>query len=102
MFAPVFEEDLVNKKEIEPILPTSKEPRNKRNGIKYFITFFIVSLLGLWNISICRFGIDMEKFKVKEKQDNKNEKDTIEFIDYKDLVYYKSEFNLNDYIQYIC
>ena len=54
----VFEEDLVNKRKIEPILPTPREPRNKRNGIKYFIIFFILSLF-IWNISICRFGIDI-------------------------------------------
>ena len=41
MNIPVFEEDLVNKREIDPILPTSKEPRNKINGIKYFIIFFV-------------------------------------------------------------
>ena len=37
--APVFEEDLINDNEIDPILPTSKDPKNKSNGIKYFIIF---------------------------------------------------------------
>lgn len=85
--APVFEEDLVNKKKIEPILPTPRQPRNKSNGIKYFIIFFVLSLFGF---GIYQF-VDLESiFSFKEVKEEYEE-----VLNNKDLVYYKSEFEGN-------
>ena len=85
--APVFEEDLVNKTKIEPILPTPREPRNKSNVIKYFIIFLVLSLFGF---GIYQF-VDLESifsFKVAKEEYE-------EVLKNKDLVYYKSDFEGN-------
>ena len=85
--APVFEEDLVNKKEIDPILPTSREPRKKINGIKYFIIYCVVSLSAF---GIYQF-VDLESIFSLKSVNEEAEKN----LNNEDLVYYKSEFNGN-------
>ena len=44
--APVFEEELINQPNIDPIAKTPRQPRNNSSGLKYFIIFFIIFLVG--------------------------------------------------------
>lgn len=81
--APVFEEDLANQKEIDPIAKTPREPRNKSNGLKYLIILFVVCLLGY---SAFEF-VDFNAILASEE--------TVEKIMEEEIKYYKSEFNGN-------
>ena len=87
--APVFEEDLVNENEIDPISPTPREPKNKSTRLKYFIIFFIISILG-YGMYVFMFGSGIsESFfssnEIKEVAE--------EILDNEDIVYYQSDFN---------
>jgi len=44
--APVFEEELVNHPNIDPIAKTPRQPRNNSSLFKYFILSFIILLVG--------------------------------------------------------
>ncbi|MAO71207.1 MAG: hypothetical protein CMD02_01700 [Flavobacteriales bacterium] len=87
--APVFEEDLVNENEIDPISPTPREPKNKSTRLKYFIIFFIISILG-YGMYVFMFGSGIsESFfssnEIKEVAE--------EILDNEEIVYYQSDFN---------
>lgn len=83
--APVFEEDLVNQEEIDPIAKTPREPRNKSNGLKYLIILFVVCLLGYSAFEFVDFNaILASEESVEEIMEEEDE-----------IKYYKSEFNGN-------
>jgi len=80
---PVFEEDLANQEEIDPIAKTPREPRNKSNGLKYLIILFVVCLLGY---SAFEF-VDFNAILASEE--------SVDKIMEEEIKYYKSEFNGN-------
>tara|TARA_X000000368_G_C23015528_1_gene705536 strand:+ start:735 stop:1331 length:597 start_codon:yes stop_codon:yes gene_type:complete len=83
--APVFEEDLVNQEEIDPIAKTPREPRNKPNGLKYLIILFVVCLLGYSAFEFVDFkSILSSEESVEEIMEEDEE-----------IKYYKSDFNGN-------
>jgi hypothetical protein len=82
--APVFKEELVNQPNIDPIAPTAREPRNKSNTLRYFIIFFIISLLGYGAFEF----IDFDTLLSSETKE-------IEINEDKEITYHKSEFNGN-------
>lgn len=88
--APVFEEDLVNQEEIDPIAKTPREPRNKSNGLKYLIILFVFCLLGY---SVAYLILPQQVngiFDFNAILDSEEDVEEIMAIEY-----YKSEFNGN-------
>ena len=87
--APVFEEDLVNQEEIDPIAKTPREPRNKPNLLKYLIILFVVCLCGYSIFEFVDFNSILNSEESVEKIIEEEEEEEEE------IKYYKSEFNGN-------
>ena len=87
--APVFEEELVNHPNIDPIAKTPRQPRNNSAGLKYFIIFFIIFLVGYGGFFAYN-NIDFNSFFTSFTSDNPIEIETKE-----NIIYKKSNFNGN-------
>ena len=87
--SPVFEEELVNQSNIEPIEKTPKRPRNNSSGLKYFIIFFILFLVGYGGFFTYN-NIDFNSFFRSFISDKPIEIETKE-----NIIYKKSNFNGN-------
>ena len=84
---PVFEENLITSENIEPIAPTTREPRNKSNFLKYLIIFAVISLTGYYLYDFVDFDFDFEA-NFGEKEIKK------EIVDEnQEIIYYKSYFS---------
>lgn len=83
--APVFEEDLVNQEEIDPIAKTPREPKNKTNRLKYLIILFVVCLLGYSAFEFVDFNSILASEEYGEEIMGEEE----------EIKYYKDEFNGN-------
>ena len=81
---PVFEEELVNQSNIEPIEKTPRRPRNNSSGLKYFIIFFIVFLVGYGGFFAYN-NIDFNSLSESSNPSSIKE----------DIIYYKSSFDGN-------
>ena len=82
--SPVFKEELVNQTEIEPISKTPRKPRNNNGTFKYFIIFFVITLVGYASTLF----IDFNSLFSSNETTEENETVT-------DIVYNKSSFNGN-------
>ena len=87
--SPVFEEELINHSNIEPIEKTPKRSRNNSSGLKYFIIFFIIFLVGYGGFFAYN-NIDFNSFFTSFTSD-KPIKTEIE----ENIIYKKSNFNGN-------
>ena len=69
---PVFEEELVNHPDIDPIAKTPRQSRNNASLFKYFILFFILFLVGYGgfyayqNIDFNSFSIFSNEIEIEE------------------------------------
>tara|TARA_B100000700_G_C14826232_1_gene752391 strand:- start:175 stop:816 length:642 start_codon:yes stop_codon:yes gene_type:complete len=84
--APVFEEELVNDSEIEPIAKTQRKHKKNSSFFKYFIGFFVIlivitllSLIGFYGYKNIDFNSLLNSEKTVEKEE-------------KEIIYSKSKF----------
>ena len=85
--APVFEEELVNNSEIDPIAKTQRQSKNNSTFIKYFIRFFVIIIVITFLGFIGFYGyknIDFNSLLNSEKSIEKEKKE---------IIYSKSKFD---------
>jgi len=89
--APVFEEELVNHPNIDPIAKTPRQPRNNSSLFKYFILFFIIILVGYSGFYAYK-SIDFNSFFTSSNPiEIEQEKE-------EEIIYDKSEFGDGNFI----
>jgi len=87
--APVFEEELVNHPNIDPISKTPRRPRNNSSLFKYFILCFVIFLVGYGGFYAYN-NINFNSFFTSFTSDK-----PIEIETKKNIIYKKSNFNGN-------